>query len=305
MIQLRHILVATDLSDSSERVYSYAEALARCFEAEFHIIHVRGSDQPASIGTIEVETLPEAKIARQRSLAPGLASSVHTWGVIEGESIPEPLVKYARACEVDLIVMGGRGPSGLRMPRLGSVARHVVNHAPCPVLTVRHAFPTHGLRRILVPVDFSESSRRTLNLAKRMADQFRSQIDLLHVIEPANSSKRPPTGAGLGPDSAGVDEVETRLNNFWMEVEGPAVPYEARVRQGPIAPGIINYSLERSCNLILIGTHGHTGRQSVPMGSVAERVATNALCATLTVRSFPSRQRPERAKQAARSTVPA
>jgi nucleotide-binding universal stress UspA family protein len=301
MIQLRRILVATDLSDTSERVYSYAEALARCFGAEFHVVHVRESDQPTSIGALQVEAFSAAEIARQRSLAPELASSVHSGGTIDGASVSETLVSYARAHEIDLIVMGGRGPSGLRMPRLGRAARYVVNHAPCPVLTVRHAFPTHGLRRILVPVDFSEPSRRTLGLAKQMAAQFRSQIDLLCVLEDARSPTAFSTAATTHLHPVIGSEGETRLRAFWEGVEGPKVQYETYVRTGAPAPAIINHSLERNCDLILIATHGRTGRRGTPMGSVAERVVNNALCATLTVRSYSPLSKADGAKLERRS----
>jgi nucleotide-binding universal stress UspA family protein len=52
------------------------------------------------------------------------------------------IIRYARDKEIDLIVLGTHGRSGLKHALLGSVAERVVRKAPCPVLTIRH--PDHG-----------------------------------------------------------------------------------------------------------------------------------------------------------------
>lgn len=305
MIQLRRILVAADLAESSGRVFSHAEALARCFDAEFHIIHVRETGLETSADRQGVVPFEVAGIQIEPELLPGLISATQVGGVIGGASPDEALLAYARAEEIDLIVMGGRGPSGLRMPRLGIVASHIVRHAPCPVLTVRHGYPTRGVRCILVPVDLSDPSRNTLALARRMAAQFQSRIDLLHVIEhPGGPTSF--SNVSSGRMAAGVEsEWEARLKDFWEETEGPEVVYEPHVRSGPTAPEIINFSLERNSDLLLIGTHGRTGLRRVLMGSVAERVVNNALCATLAVKSFPTSLSTARKSGRERVPVPA
>jgi nucleotide-binding universal stress UspA family protein len=51
------------------------------------------------------------------------------------------IIRYAKDNQMDLIVLGTHGRSGLRHVLLGSVAERVVRKAPCPVLTIRH--PEH------------------------------------------------------------------------------------------------------------------------------------------------------------------
>ena len=51
------------------------------------------------------------------------------------------IIRYARDAETDLIVMGTHGRTGFGRLLIGSVAEHVVRHAPCPVLTIKH--PEH------------------------------------------------------------------------------------------------------------------------------------------------------------------
>lgn len=60
--------------------------------------------------------------------------------VAEGTPFEE-IVRFARDKDIDLIVMGTHGHTGLAHLFLGSVAEKVVRRAPCPVLTVRH--PEH------------------------------------------------------------------------------------------------------------------------------------------------------------------
>ena len=62
------------------------------------------------------------------------------WLIEEGYPFPR-IIEIARKHEVDLIVMGTHGRTGLAHALLGSVAEKVVRKAPCPVLTVKH--PEH------------------------------------------------------------------------------------------------------------------------------------------------------------------
>ena len=57
--------------------------------------------------------------------------------VVRGDP-DDAIVEYAREHGADLIVMGSHGHTGLRHLLMGSVAEHVLRHAPCPVLIVRH-----------------------------------------------------------------------------------------------------------------------------------------------------------------------
>ena len=116
MIDLRRILVPTDVSEPSAAALRYGTELARRFGARLYLLHV--------------PTKAEA-----RELHPHCAMP---------NGIPaDEIVQYARHHEIDLIVMGTHGCTGLTRAVLGSVAESVVRRAPCPVLTVHH--PEHEL----------------------------------------------------------------------------------------------------------------------------------------------------------------
>jgi universal stress protein A len=150
MIDLHRLLVPTDFSKFSHTALSYAAAFAEKFEAELHLLHV-----VQNLALIIPDIIPV-----EPSLVPSLeqmTSAVHTAfdrliaenqlpplviqrAVREGTPFYE-IIQYAREANIDLIVMGTHGHTGLAHVLLGSVTEKVVRKAPCPVLTVRH--PEH------------------------------------------------------------------------------------------------------------------------------------------------------------------
>jgi nucleotide-binding universal stress UspA family protein len=142
-------------------------------------------------------------------------------------------------------------------------------------------------RRILVPIDFSPSSRRTLHAALPFARQFGAKIGLVHVVEPMllpeNLMLSVPELPALGDDL--VAASQKRLDQL-AEQEIPAEHrLPALVRVGRPFDEIIRIANETQVDLIVISTHGYTGLKHVLMGSTAERVVRHASCPVLTLRS--------------------
>jgi nucleotide-binding universal stress UspA family protein len=145
-VKIERILVATDFSESAEKAVEAATELARKFEAELVLLHAYKIDIPlASPMTAGGYALPAdfferlGAEARQRveAAAQELTSAgVSTTGIAVEESAAAAIVETAESRDVDLIVMGTRGLTGLKHVALGSVADRVVRLAPCPVLTV-------------------------------------------------------------------------------------------------------------------------------------------------------------------------
>jgi nucleotide-binding universal stress UspA family protein len=133
---LARILVPTDFSDPSEAALAYGRTLANQFDAALHLLHI--AENP----------FLRATIADRRSIedAPGrwleerLTDDDRRRGavtVVENSDEPaKEILQYAQSANIDLIVIGTHGRTGLARLVLGSVAEAVVRAAPCPVLTV-------------------------------------------------------------------------------------------------------------------------------------------------------------------------
>lgn len=150
MIDLHRILVPTDFSKFSVQALKYAAALAEKFGAELYLLHVV-QDLAVFIPDMVTVAPPIVPSLEQMSTAVqaafdrviqenGLAKFTLHRSVCEGTPFYE-IIRFAKETEIDLIVMGTHGHSGLAHMLLGSVTEKVVRKAPCPVLTVRH--PEH------------------------------------------------------------------------------------------------------------------------------------------------------------------
>jgi len=148
MFTLKTILVPTDFSEASQAALVYAKALAAPFGASIHLVHVM-EDLLAHAWAAEVyvASMPNLrdeieKEARERLSALLAAEERQQYGVVTALLAGNPfleIIRYAKAQNVDLIVIGTHGRGAIAHMLLGSVAEKVVRKSPCPVLTVREA----------------------------------------------------------------------------------------------------------------------------------------------------------------------
>ena len=140
------------------------------------------------------------------------------------------------------------------------------------------------LKRILVPIDFSDCSKKALQYALPLAKEHQAAVTLLYVVPPAY-------GAG---EYGGMDyaQLETSMSEGGSkellklamdEVRGQ-VSADTLVRVGSPALNIVEVARTLPADLIVISTHGRTGLKHVLLGSVAEHVVQRAPCPVFVVR---------------------
>lgn len=142
-----------------------------------------------------------------------------------------------------------------------------------------------NIKKILVPVDFSSLSKKAFKYALRLAQQFKTELTVLHVLEPAV----PPTFEGLQmappfpkEDSSGA---EKNLRTLVGSARTAGVPkVRSLFRRGLASHEIVETAKDLDVDLIVIATHGYTGWKHFCIGSTAERVVRAAPCPVLVVR---------------------
>jgi len=147
MIKLDRILVPTDFSDYSSPALKYGCAIAARFDSELHLLHV--VPDPAMLvpeaAAFSVESM-QAQTDALKQEAQNSLTSLPADGWSDGKPIVREvrigaafleIIDYAREKDIDLIVIGTHGRSGLMHVLMGSVAERIVRKAPCPVLTVK------------------------------------------------------------------------------------------------------------------------------------------------------------------------
>jgi len=143
-----------------------------------------------------------------------------------------------------------------------------------------------NVQRILVPVDFSEHAEPVLEWAAHLAEEHGSQILLLHVYHlPVEFQQL--EGAYLPADfwSNVKSEAEQQLGAYAERLRARNLSAEPLVREGYPATVIIEEATAQEADLVVIGTHGHTGLKHLLLGSIAERVVQKAPCPVLTVKA--------------------
>lgn len=142
MLPIAAVLHPTDFSAPADPAFEIARALARDYGAKLWLLHVVPDSSLAALEGA-VSYLPEEELAAKgklHQLAARVTGVLTETAAVRGHPAEE-VVAFAERNKVDLIVMGTHGHTGLARLLMGSVAEHVLRHAPCPVLTVRAPFP--------------------------------------------------------------------------------------------------------------------------------------------------------------------
>lgn len=147
-IQIKKILVSVDGSEYSLNAAKYAIRIAKDEKAQLFCIHVITPQIPYGYASAaastrgqyheEIKDKVESWFDKIKDIAKAEdIVDVKTEIFIDVKSVIESIIDYASRKNIDLIVVGTRGRTGLKRFLIGSVANGVVQHAHCPVLLVR------------------------------------------------------------------------------------------------------------------------------------------------------------------------
>jgi len=140
---------------------------------------------------------------------------------------------------------------------------------------------SHPFRKVLCAVDFSPSTKMTIETARQLAEANKGTVILLHVVPmPVEAIGQP---LMVEPLSGAEDDARRRLNR--IASEGLTNAYEIVVVTGDPAASIIEAAEEHGADLIVMATHGRTGLSHFFLGSVAERVVRESPVPVMTVRA--------------------
>jgi universal stress protein A len=140
-MSIREVLVATDFSENADAAVCVARDYAERFGARLHLLHVLGTGERGAT-------------QRLAQLSEGLGPTVAAVVAAPAGDPARELTRVAREHDIDLIVVGTHGRTGMSRALLGSVAERVVRTASCPVLSVpvRASQPPHAEAPIEAPV---------------------------------------------------------------------------------------------------------------------------------------------------------
>jgi nucleotide-binding universal stress UspA family protein len=285
-IQLQNILYCTDLSPAAADALPYAVGFASHFGAKLYALYVRRTDQLTSAPEQWPATAELTRVKRKMTRLLEGSPRIDSEALIKDGGLWNSVGSTIEMKQIDLVVLGTRGRSGLARALLGSAAEEIFRRAPCPVLTVGpHASPLllrgGGLTQILYASDFSSESAAAAPYAISLAQEFQARLTLLHVIAD------PKRG-----DLVQAQELVTSSRKLLLDLVSPESELwcepQFMVEQGPAAETILDVADLRKANLIVLGVRRPTGipgaATHLPM-AIAHKVVSRANCPVLTVRA--------------------
>jgi len=145
-----------------------------------------------------------------------------------------------------------------------------------------------GWKRILVPLDFTDSSVTALNYAIPLALRSGGKLVLLHVVQFPTMPTPAVTGGALGQvkdaHKALTLEAKSRLEEIARETCAPGLVIHQAVTVGVAWDEIVKAAKRLECDLVVISSHGHTGLLRMLASNTAEHVVRAATCPVLCVR---------------------
>ena len=150
-----------------------------------------------------------------------------------------------------------------------------------------------SLQQIVVATDLSDNSLQAVSYACSLAEQFGSDVHLLHIVvhpfvEFAEASQRDFARKFSEIEQQQLEAAKESLEGMTTEPLSDPVRLSRITRSGFPVTDIPRYVDETNSDLLVLGTHGRTGLKHVLMGSVCEAIVRHARCPVLTVRSSES-----------------
>lgn len=291
----RHLLCGLDLEGRAQPAVVASVWLAERLGAELEFVHAfppapllwgKRENMPEWVAGTETtgralrESLREA--LRQAPPELGITTSADALRLhVDVGHAPHVLLDRARSSRADWLVLGPHAKRG-RLD-FGGTARGVLAYAPRGIW-VQPERP-RAVKRILVPVDQSETSLAALATARDLAQRIDARLTAVQAFLPPTMGAVFPSNEVVGPGyvvehllQAEREQFDASMRSFdWRGVQ-----YSARFEQGE--PAEVVLELQREHDLIVMGTHGRTGFSAALLGSVAHQVLRAAHVPVMAVR---------------------
>ena len=300
MVEYRNILCPIDLSDASIRPLAYAVAFARWCDARLTVLHVVPTFDPMQVrsGSLGdpvgiVYPVPREEVLGElrRALDAAGAGTFDVGLAAEAGDAVATIVDQAVLRAADLLVMGTHGRGGFDRLLLGSVTEKLLRKAPCPILTVPPHAPATApaevaFKRILCPIDFSQSAFQAFGFAVDLARQANGFVTVLHAIEWL-AEEEPRAHAHFNvPEYRQhlIEDAHKRLQALLAEEPRTWGDTEDVVVIGRAYREILKIAAAKETDLVVMGAQGRGGVGLALFGSTTQQVVRAAPCPVLTVR---------------------
>lgn len=286
-VRLQNILLATDFSSSSEAALRFAAAIAHRYDSQVYLAHVIRPDVYQLVPPeVSATALEQTRRYAERQMSDLLVSGslrgiAHQVLLGEGE-LWAILSAMIERHEIDMVVVGTHGRTGVRKLLMGSVAEQIFRLAACPVLTVGPKVSAEvpeevELRHILFATDFTPASESAAAYALSLAQEHEARLTMLHVVQ---------EDGGTSPPNAAL--LQSFFSRRLQEMVPPGVGLwcqpECLVEFGTPADRILKAAADLQADLIVLGVRRSANFPGHLPPATAYKVVCQGHCPVLTIR---------------------
>jgi nucleotide-binding universal stress UspA family protein len=262
------ILVPTDFSAQAENALKTAAQIARKNNSEIHLLHML--EIPSQMGDAITGATPipeimffiqKAKETLRYIKEKNYLKDLIIIDAIKVEKASQGILSYSKEHNINLIIMGSNGTSGIEEMIIGSNTEKVVRFSNAPVLVIKEEISSFDPTNIVFASDFSEEIKIPFKKILDFVNIFDSKLHLATICTP-NSFKT--TAETKKTMQKFINEFE--IKNFSTHIYNDL----------NIEKGIIHFSKEINADLICLCTHGRTGLSHFFTGSISEDLANHA-----------------------------
>jgi nucleotide-binding universal stress UspA family protein len=268
---MKRILVPIDFSKEAEGAARVAARIARRTGSEIYLLHMLelpvNTIDPTELSTIisEPQAIYFMKMAHEKFDKFKKSSFFQGIKVIESVQFHyafKGIIKESEKFDIDLIVMGSQGASGLQEMFIGSNTEKVVRRSKVPVLVIKDGSDDFEVRKIVFASDFSDECKRTFQKVLDFAYLFRAEMHLLYVntIHNFNTTR------------AIEEKIDKFIEGFEMSKCTKNIYNDISIENG-----ILSFSRGIDADIIALNTHGRSGLSQLFNGSVGQELTNHAL----------------------------
>lgn len=272
---MKKILVPTDFSEHAEYALKVAAQIAKKNNGEIVLLHMlelptQNVDFVSGGGGDIPEVMFFIRKARERFEE--VKDSPYLEGIPVTEAVQferafEGIIKASKVHNIDLVVMGSHGTSGVQGFFVGSNTEKVVRTSDVPVLVVKRELDIKEISKFVFASDFKEEVKKPFEKAIAFARAFGAKMDLLLINTPGHFLS--------------TEESEKRITNFLKAFDMPE--YSMHVYNDySVEKGVLNFAKRTDADLIGVGTHGRTGISHYLNGSIGEDIVNSAVRPVIT-----------------------
>lgn len=270
---MKKILVPVDFSEYSENALQVAATIAKQQNAEIIVLHMLGLSE-AVLTKNEAQEVSEAmyymKLAEKRFatfLDKDYLKGIKISETVQNYKIFSEVNEVAHENDVDLIIMGSHGVSGLREEVfIGSNTEKVVRTSDVPVLVIKNPGDNFKMKEVVFACDFKMENLRPYRNAMKLFETLGSNVHLLYVNLP-------------GDQFRSSDQMEDRIKEFLFKADAGNLEMHDKVvyySDYSVESGVFNYSNKIDADVIAIPTQGRRGLAHFFSGSIGEDIANHA-----------------------------